>query len=410
MRRIIVSCASLATVLLASAAGAGAASAADPSTGTNTTFTGNTGIPGATVYLEVEQATSPDADGVPTQLTDTVVATTRADANGGFVVALPDTPVVRDAAIGGWINTVTVARAGRRIGVHQDSALVSTTANTSLATDAVALGAPDGTTGNAVHEDGFVSTSLTSSEVSALNAAGSSADTAAGPDIAAQTRTTAGVVPEDNTQCYWYRVAKTSHGSRVGELHVANVTGAHGKFMYAVRADSHFTVGFRYSSADDWSVDGHATVDNAISSGGGFSRGAGFRGYAADSMDYGKFHPSGVPGPTCVPGSEKIEALRSSGDAYVSTVRTPSAAPWPSCHADPYTMAIISPHGGYYYNENTHAANYGLVANLWGFQFGGRTGYTSNIKIKLTNDGSKRTYACGTKDLPGVPILYNKSW
>lgn len=63
--------------------------------------------------------------------------------------------------------------------------------------------------------------------------------------------------------------------------------------------------------------------------------------------------------------------------------------------------------GGTFSSDLGTAQNYDGIASIFGFNFGGHTGFTTNITHDYSNGGSATTYLCGTGYMPDVPILYN---
>lgn len=46
-------------------------------------------------------------------------------------------------------------------------------------------------------------------------------------------------------------------------------------------------------------------------------------------------------------------------------------------------------------------------ATPFGFGFSDHTGFANNIDYGYANDGTQRTYVCGTNYMPNAPILHN---
>lgn len=123
-------------------------------------------------------------------------------------------------------------------------------------------------------------------------------------------------------------------------------------------------------------------------------------------VSYGKFENNGSA--SCPGLQYKVQAIGSAGDVYRG-YNTPGSLPYSSCHADPYGADVV-PYSGNWAQDTAKAVDCNTVASAFGFNFGGHTGYTSGIKIRMHNGGSSNTYVCGTPYLPGVPVVYNRGY
>jgi hypothetical protein len=64
--------------------------------------------------------------------------------------------------------------------------------------------------------------------------------------------------------------------------------------------------------------------------------------------------------------------------------------------------------GGTYFTQRQQAANYSVVAQLFGFSFSGTTGYSSTNEIEWVNNSpTYYSFVCGTSLVNESPILYN---
>jgi hypothetical protein len=223
----------------------------------------------------------------------------------------------------------------------------------------------------------------------------------AGTMPAAQSAPTGTATPNVVPPCYWSLQSTTEKSTRIGELHVANQSGSHGTFTYHTQADSSLSVGLS-TDGTTYSASGSVTVSNSLAATGGYTTDAGSLTYAHDDMYYGHYTGSYW---SCG-ATDKVQATKSTGDAFPGS-GTPPGAPWSSCHNDPNGYAKIAANGSWDV-DRARAVSYSAVATAVNFTVSGHTGYTDGIHIKLTNNGSQPTYACGTAQMPDVPIVYNK--
>jgi hypothetical protein len=344
---------------------------------------------GASVVVLVESPLGTLDNPVPDTLTWTPVAFGTADASGSYTIPVPDGPAVDAAEAGnnGHANLFVTAVSGSQATVAGVPVNLSDTASSEPLGGTVSTAPAD--------FDGF---SPMSADEQAAWTQQSNGMTAA--------MTQDGVSPTDDTRpCSWSKVSSTEENTRIGELHVANISGAHGIWHYAVTADNEFSIGVSQNGTD-WSASGTDTVSNSIGADSGFSRGQGYYMYVNGHEYYGKYHnTTGLTG--ICHYLYMTHATSSAGDSY-DGLNHPATNPWGSCHDDPYGFVTIAHDGGYYDKSFSHAVHYNGVATVYGFTVGGRTGYTKNIHIGLRNDNpTLNTYACGRGQMPNVPVIYN---
>lgn len=340
------------------------------------------------VMVDVPSAETTDANPAPQTITPTYVTQTTVTSGSQYLVRVP--------------MTLAVAQAASANGGHADFELwlvdgTGTNESTAFTTANIndnSAGADDAPGATQTTDSG---------SFSSFTPAASQATTQASSSSASQTASAASVTPAATTIfCSWSLDSTTESYTRLGELHVANGTGATGTFEYTTKADSVFTVGMSTDGGSTWSANGTATVSNSIGTSGSVARGQGYVRYIQGHLYYGHYHQTG-----CAP-KLMVRATRAVGDATDGT-NTPPTNPYGSCHADPYGLGTEGPHGGWS-ADTSKAKSYDGVASLWGFSFGGHTGYTSDIKISLYNSSGTAYYFCGTKYLPGVPVVYNNTW
>jgi len=349
------------------------------------------GAGGARVVVLVESALGTLDNPVPDTLTWTPVAYGTADASGGYSIPVPDDPAVDAAEAGnnGHVNFFVTAVSGS----------AATAAGVPVNLSDTASSEPIGgtVTSDPTDFDGF--TPMTADEQAAWTQQNNAMQAAVAQGS---------VSPADDTRpCSWSKVASTEDSTRIGEMHVADVSGAQGVWHYALTADNEFSVGVG-SDGTNWSASGTFTVNNSIGADSGFTRGRGYYMYVNGHEYYGKYHnTTGLTGVCHY--LYMTQATSSAGDSY-DGVNQPATNPWGSCHDDPYGLATVA-HGGYYDKDFSKAVHYGGVASVFGFTVSGRTGYTHNIHIGLRNtNATTNTYACGRGQMPYVPVIYNSAW
>jgi hypothetical protein len=95
---------------------------------------------------------------------------------------------------------------------------------------------------------------------------------------------------------------------------------------------------------------------------------------------------------------------------------SPPKNPYGGCDngKDPLGNAVINPNQGYFDADRATAWGYGTDATVWGFNFGGETGFTSSIHhhYDYNNPGGNSTYICGGGSglMPDSRILYSSGY
>jgi hypothetical protein len=344
-------------------------------TGTQMTVTGNAPFQGGVARLMIERIVATDSvTGVPTVLEDDTVDQKALGADGSFVLTLPTT-AANSTAVNG-IVTATVATFnsdGSRSSVsYLPISIRNNTANGAQLLD------------NQVISVGNMNAAL-------------AAPAGADPSSNLSASASPDVVPP----CVWDLQSTTEKSTRIGELHVANQAGSEGRFTYKTQADSTLSVGLS-TDGKNYSASGSVTVSNSLGASGGYTEGKGTLTYAHDNMYFGHY----IGSYWSCGASDKVQATKSTGDSFPGS-GTPPGAPWSTCHDDPNGYAKIAANG-FWDVDRAKAVHYDAVATAFNFTVSGRTGYTDGIHIKLTNNGSQPTFACGTAQMPDVPIVYNK--
>jgi hypothetical protein len=104
----------------------------------------------------------------------------------------------------------------------------------------------------------------------------------------------------------------------------------------------------------------------------------------------------------------QVRAVSAVGDAFQG-FRQPAANPYGGCLSgqDPYGHAVADPGGGVFDSDRGTALSYSGIANLFGFQFGGGTGFSNDIYQDYINNSAYIQYYCGTGYMPNVAVIYN---
>lgn len=181
--------------------------------------------------------------------------------------------------------------------------------------------------------------------------------------------------------------------TRIGEVHVGNVTGLSMRWNYYNTSDTTLSVGISYTSdTGPWSGDGAFTTSNSLGSEGGFSAPRATLVYSDGDMWYQRYH---WLYPCDFYTTQVTQAV---GDS-VEGSSSPSPNPNGSCApgADSLGYAVLDPHNGFFDQDRAVAWGYSGNATLWTFTFGGHTGFTSSIHhdYNYNNPGGTQQYVCG---------------
>jgi hypothetical protein len=203
--------------------------------------------------------------------------------------------------------------------------------------------------------------------------------------------------------CDGVLLSDTEDSTRIGELHVAgSPDDVEGTYSYSTAADSDLSVGFSSSSdTGPWSSGGTYDMTNSIGSGGSVTHTNWYL-YTDSHVYYGQFAVYGCPGIYYMTAG--YDAV---GDVY-DGINHPGINPYGYCDDDPNGYATVNIDGGTYFTQRQQAANYSVVAQLFGFSFSGTTGYSSTNEIEWVNNSpTYYSFVCGTSLVNESPILYN---
>jgi hypothetical protein len=181
--------------------------------------------------------------------------------------------------------------------------------------------------------------------------------------------------------------------TRIGEVHVGNVTGLSMRWNYYNTSDTTLSVGISYTSdTGPWSGDGAFTTSNSLGSEGGFTAPRATLVYSDGDMWYQRYrwlYPCDF---------YTTQVTQAVGDSVEGSSGPPSN-PNGSCKpgADSLGYAQLDPHDGFFDQDRAVAWGYSGNATLWTFTFGGHTGFTSSIHhdYNYNNPGGPVQYVCG---------------
>jgi len=218
--------------------------------------------------------------------------------------------------------------------------------------------------------------------------------------------TSEGGRPDGVVPCEWLKYgSQREDETRIGEVHTDTDSGSTDEFKYATQADSTITVGVSASASSGWSGDGSVKISNHFGGSGSFPNPAGTLKYADGDFYYQRYESNNEP--DC-PGKYMNQAVSALGDAFRGT-NSPAANPYGGCLHDPHGQARADPHGGTFDQDRGTAEGYSGIANVFGFSFGGGTGFSNNIYQDYTNNSNVEQYYCGNGPMPDVPVIYNSS-
>lgn len=209
--------------------------------------------------------------------------------------------------------------------------------------------------------------------------------------------------------CFWSAYgSEYQDRTRIGEAHVANVSGVSDTFWFKTQNDMTISVGLSYNGpGSGYTPDGNITLTNSLSANGSDAYGSGAVNYVNDTTNYQRYQLlTNVGGHPC--NQWMVQAVGSDADVYPGT-NTPPVNPWGGCRNDPL-YATLAP-GATWERDQSSAEYYSIVAQMFGFTFGGSDGFTQDIEHDYDARGAgETTYICGNangEDPTQAPILYN---
>jgi hypothetical protein len=219
--------------------------------------------------------------------------------------------------------------------------------------------------------------------------------------------------PSDIIPCGWEAYGNEYEGvTRIGEVHVADLTGVTEGFEYQNSADSTVTLGISETAGSGFYGDGTVSITNSIGTDSGFTAGQGTRRYVQSHMYYQEYTSDGNAAcPT--PANYRIQAVQDAGDSFLeNSASEPSASPYGGCSPgeDPYGNDTLQAETGYFDTDKGTAETISDAQKWLGFTFGSTSGFSSNLYDKYANKTSGDQYVCGTYYMPDVPTVYNNTW
>jgi hypothetical protein len=181
--------------------------------------------------------------------------------------------------------------------------------------------------------------------------------------------------------------------TRIGEVHVGNVTGLSMRWNYYNTSDTTLSVGISYTSdTGPWSGDGSFSTSNSLGSSGGFTAPRATLVYSDGDMWYQRYH---WQYPCDFYTTQVTQAVGDSVEGSSGPPSNPNGSCTPG--ADSLGWAALDPNDGEFDQDRAVAWGYSGDASLWTFTFGGHTGFTTSIHhdYHYNNPGGPEQYVCG---------------
>jgi hypothetical protein len=207
--------------------------------------------------------------------------------------------------------------------------------------------------------------------------------------------------------CIWTPIGSLyGDSTRIGEAHVANVSGVSDFYSYQVRNDQTISVAISVSPTSNYTGGGSIGVSNSLDVGGGHTFPSGSVQYVVTTGYYQRYQSDGSCGTNA---NYKIQETSTGGDVSHGT-NTPALNPWGSCQSD--QLRVVLQPGSQWNKDVSKSQNYSSIATIYNFQFSGSDGFTTDVDHQYTASSSapQTTYICGTKSQPNPTqstILYN---
>jgi hypothetical protein len=202
--------------------------------------------------------------------------------------------------------------------------------------------------------------------------------------------------------------------TRIGEIHVGSSEGLSMRWTYYATSDTTLTVGLSTSSpTGPWSADGSYTTTNSLGDGSGFTAGNPTLIYT-DGDEWYQRYVTSPQQPLCGAWTNQVvSAVADSTEGDNSPPRNPYGGCGPG--DSPYGDAAINPHHGFFDADRGTAQGYSADATLWGFTFGGQTGFSSSIHHHYDYSPPRPvgdSYVCGGGSglMPNSAILYSSGY
>jgi hypothetical protein len=201
--------------------------------------------------------------------------------------------------------------------------------------------------------------------------------------------------------------------TRIGEIHVGGDVGLSMRWKYDTTADTTLSVGGSTASeTGPWSYDGTFTATNSIGSSGGFTAGRDTLIYSDGDMWYQRYE---WVGGMCTVGYTN-QVVSAVGDSTEGS-NSPGANPYGGCSpgVDPLGYARLNPNKGSFDDDRATAKAYSADATVFGYTFGGSTGFTNTIHHDYSYDNpssSSDIFVCGGDSgmMPNSKVIYSGSF
>lgn len=206
--------------------------------------------------------------------------------------------------------------------------------------------------------------------------------------------------------CSWNAYGKSVEDStRIGEIHTDQSVNE--TFEYHTQEDTTLSVGYSESAGSGYSGHGSLTISGSMAGSGSFPVTPETLRYADGDMYYQRYEF--IPGIECDPQGFKVQVDHAIGDAFLGS-QSPAPNPYLGCRGyDPHGYAHLNPKGGIFSTDRSRALSYSADATIFGFNFGGSTGFTNDIYQSYVNHSAGAQYVCGTASMPDTPVIYSGS-
>jgi hypothetical protein len=329
----------------------------------------------ATLYLEGVPDQTNASVGSSSQ--DVLLATEQVTSGTAFALPIPDSAVA-EALVSpntGTINfhIIAVSSSGTSDTYSTVTASTSTPGSDNMGTLAA-----------------YQQTASTGSNTS--NAASLSPNASASPDA---------------NGCSWVTLERTDDwATRIGEMHVIGGTGVKvtATYTYEQQADSEFSVGVSEDGGTSFSASGTITLTNTTDTTATETEGPNYIKYIDAHFDYAL---QDYIGDCLGAGEERVIPAAWDGDVIQGS-NQPAGNPYGGCTNDPNGYSELQANGTFKHYSST-GVQYDTVANVYGFNFSGHTGYSSTNGFEYDNPaGGVTVYLCSTvSPVSSWHVIYN---
>ncbi len=336
------------------------------------------------------QAEEPYTAAVPSTITYVPVAEGTVSANSSEIT-VPWSAALSDFAqtTGGMVNFMAVESNGQELAQELFTTVLGTSSSTSQARGHVQSATTESTVPTI--SLGTLQAVISDPSTTTLSRVAHTVHAFARSPEHFDSLTPASSVTPDGGVCVITELSSDEILTRIGELHVADLSGSSGEYISSNQTDNTIEVGFSLTAGSGFSDDGTLGLSNSITSGGGFTHDGGYSQYVDEHVYYAEYDLGG----DCA--GYYLEATSTPGDAQPGVNSAPTD-PYGSCSADPNGFATV-PSDGSWGDDRSTAYFYSGIANWLGFSFSGSDGYDSDVFEKWsTAKGAPATDVCGNVD------------